>query len=52
MPIGPYGGDVMYFWSFCFGGELRFLNCDDIGTCVVNKYFELLEFVLIPFMLT
>ena len=31
------------------GGELGFLNCDDICMCVVNKQFELLEFV--PFML-
>ena len=26
-------------------GELGFLNCDDICMCVVNKQFELLEFV-------
>ena len=26
-------------------GELGFLNCDDIGMCVVNTQFELLEFV-------
>ena len=44
-PIGTHGGEVMYFWSFCFRGELSFLNCDDIGMCVVNKQFELLEFV-------
>ena len=37
---------------FSLGGELGFLNCDDICMCVVNKQFELLEFVLIPFMLT
>ena len=36
----------------CFRGELGFINCDDICMCVVNKQFELLEFVLIPFMLT
>ena len=30
---------------FCFRGELDFLNCDDICMCVVNKKFELLEFV-------
>ena len=36
---------------FVFMGELGFLNCDDICMCVVNKHFELLEF-LIPFMLT
>ena len=32
----------------CFGfrGELGFLNCcDDVCMCVVNKQFELLEFV-------
>ena len=28
-----------------FGGELGFLNCDDVCMCVVNKQFELLEFV-------
>ena len=31
--------------SFGFRGELGFLNCDDICMCVVNKQFELLEFV-------
>ena len=35
---------------FGFRGELGFLNCDDICMCVVNKQFELLEF-LIPIML-
>ena len=35
--IGAYGGEVSYF---CFRGELRFLNCDDICICVVNKHFE------------
>ena len=35
----------MYFWCVCFRGELGFLNCDDIGKRVVNKQFELLEFV-------
>ena len=40
-------GEVMYLGSFCFRGELGFLNCD-ICMCVVNKHFELLEFVLIP----
>ena len=31
----------------CFGfrGELGFLNCDDVCMCIVNKQFELLEFV-------
>ena len=42
----------MYYVSFCFRSELGFLNCDDICMCVVNKQFELLKFVLIPFMLT
>ena len=35
----------MYFGCVCIGGELGFLNCDDICMCVVNKQFELLEFV-------
>ena len=35
----------MYFGCFDFRGELGFLNCDDICTCVVNKQFELLELV-------
>ena len=37
--------EVMYFWCFGFRGELGFLNCDDVYMCVVNKQFELLEFV-------
>ena len=37
--------EVMYFGCFGFRGELGFLNCDDICMCVVNKQFELLEFV-------
>ena len=45
-PISVHGGKVMYFRI-----ELGLLNCDDICMCVVNKQFELLEFVLIPFML-
>ena len=44
-PIGTHGGKVMYFGCFCFRGELGFLNCDDSCRCVVNKQFELLEFV-------
>ena len=51
-PIGTHGGEVMYFGCVCFRGEPDFLNCDDICMCVVNKQFGLLEFVLIPFMLT
>ena len=38
----------MYFWCFGFRGELGFLNCDDVCMCVVNKQFELLEFVSGP----
>ena len=30
---------------FALGVSLGFLNCDDICMCVVNKQFELLEFV-------
>ena len=50
-PIGTNGGEVMYFGCVCIRGELGFLNCDDICMCVVNKQFELLEFILIPFIL-
>ena len=41
----------MYFGGVYFRGELGFLNCDDICMFVVNKQFEILEFVLILFML-
>ena len=41
----PTSCEVMYFWCFGFRGELGFLNCDDVCMCVVNKQFELLEFV-------
>ena len=51
-PIGTHGGEVMYFGCVSYRGELGFLNCDYICMCVVNKQFELLDFVLIPFMLT
>ena len=44
-PIGTSGGKVIYFGCVCFMGELGFLNCDDICMCVVNKQFELIEFV-------
>ena len=44
-PIGTDGGEVMYVECVCFRGELVFLNCDDICMWVVNKQFELLEFV-------
>ena len=37
--------EVMYFGCFGFRGELGFLNCDDVCMCVVNKKFELLDFV-------
>ena len=50
--IGAHGGEVMYFGCFCIKGERGFLNCDDTYMCVVNKQFELIEFTLIPFMLT
>ena len=51
-PIVAHCCEVMYFGCFDFRGELGFLNCYDICTCDVNKQFELLEFVFIPFMLT
>ena len=44
-PIGTHCCAVMYFGCFGFRGELGFLNCDYICMCVVNKQFELLEFV-------
>ena len=44
-PIGTHGGEVMYFGCVCFRGELGFLNCNYICICVVNKQFELLDFV-------
>ena len=44
-PIGAHCCEVMYFWCFGFRGELGFLKCDDVCMCVVNKQFELLEFV-------
>ena len=50
-PIGTHGGEVIYFGCVCFRGELGFLNCDDICMCVVNKQFELLEFVFESVML-
>ena len=43
--IGTHGCEVMYLGCVCFRGELGFLNCDDVCMCVVNKQFELLEFV-------
>ena len=44
-PIGAQCCEVMYFGCFGFRGELGFLNCDDVCMCVVNKQFELLQFV-------
>ena len=41
-PIDAHGGEVMYYGSFCFRGELGFMKCDYIGMCVANKEFELL----------
>ena len=43
--VQPNGGEVMYFGCVCFRGELGFLKCDGICICVVNKQFEILEFV-------
>ena len=40
--IGAHCCEVM---CFGFRGELGFLNCDDVCMFVVNKQFELLEFV-------
>ena len=47
-PIGAHCCEVIYFGRFGFRGELGFLNCDDVCMCVVNKQFELLEFVSEP----
>ena len=44
-PIVAHFCEVMYFGCFDFRGEHGFLNCDDVCMCVVNKQFELLEFV-------
>ena len=44
-PIGAHFCEVMYFGCFGFRSEFGFLNCDDVYMCVVNKQFELLEFV-------
>ena len=44
-PIVAHCCKVMCFGCFYFRGELGFLNCDDVCMCVVNKQFELLEFV-------
>ena len=44
-PIGAHGGEVMHFGTFYFRGQLGVLNCEDIYMCVMNKRYELLEFV-------
>ena len=44
-PIGAHCYEVMYFGYLGFRSELGFLNCDDVCMCVVNKQFELLQFV-------
>ena len=44
-PIFAHCCEVMYCGCFDFWGDLGFLNCDDICMCVVNKQFELFEFV-------
>ena len=43
-PIGVHCCEVMYFGCVVFRDELGFLNCD-VCMCVVNKQFELIEFV-------
>ena len=45
-PIVAHCCEGMYFRCFDFRGELGFLNCNAVCICVVNKQFELLEFVL------
>ena len=44
-PIGSHCCEIMYFVCFGFRGEICFMNCDDVCMCVVNKQFELLDFV-------
>ena len=44
-PIRVHCCEVMNFGRFGFRGELGFRNCDDVCMCVVNKQFELFEFV-------
>ena len=44
-PIVAHGGEIMLLLVFCFRGELGFLNSDDICMCILNKQFELPEFV-------
>ena len=44
-PIVAHCCEVVYFGCFDFRVELGFLNCNDVCLCVVDKQFELLEFV-------
>ena len=44
-PIVAQCCEVMYVWCFDFWGKLGFLICDDVCMCVVNKQFDLPEFV-------
>ena len=44
-PIDTHGGEVTYIGCVCFRGEPGCLNCDVICVCVVDKQFELIEFV-------
>ena len=37
--------NLCMFGVFGFRGELGFLKCNDVCMCVVNKQFQLLEFV-------
>ena len=48
-PISVHCCEVMYLGCFGFRGELGLLNCDDSRMCVVNKQFQLLEFVFDSF---
>ena len=43
--IAAHCCEGMYFGCFDFSGDLDFLNCDDVYMCVLNKQFELLEYV-------
>ena len=36
---------VVKLWCVCFRDELGYLNCEAICMCVVNKKYELFEFV-------
>ena len=44
-PIDAHCTDVMYLGCFGLSDKLGFLNCDDVCMCVMNKQFELIEFV-------